>query len=81
MTWQAAHLRLMSTLQVRTIPAKAAREYGESVPNSRAVEIKGKRFDTIRAARDYHNISSDTFYRWLRDGKARYIESATEGEE
>lgn len=81
MNWQAAHLRLMATLHVRTIPAKAARDYGESIFHGRAVEIKGKRFDTIRAARDYHNISSDTFYRWLRDGKAKYIESATEGEE
>lgn len=81
MTWQAAHFRLISTLPVRTIPAKAARDYEESINQGKAVEINGKRFDTIRAARDYHNISSDTFYRWLRDGKARYIESATEVEE
>lgn len=81
MNWQAAHLRMLSSLPVRTIPAKAARDYGESIFHGREVEVKGKRFPTIRACRDYHQISSDTFYRWLRDGKARYIDSDTKGEE
>lgn len=82
MNWQAVHLNLLRTLPVRTIPARQPKaEPTRSVYAGRPLEINGKRYDSMHEAARACKVSRDTIYRWIRDGKATYIESDTGEEE
>lgn len=84
MTWQEAHLRLISTLPVRSVVAKVRQE--ERVAQQpanvvRTVIVRGKRYETLREAAQALKTSRYMVKVWINEGKARYAESDTGAEE
>lgn len=84
MNWQAAHLRLMSSLPVRTIPARVEKEEAP-IPRpgrgGRAVIIGRTRYETIAEAARECGVNKHQIYKWEKEGKVKFSVLATGEEE
>lgn len=70
---QEAHLRLMSSLPVRTM---AAKEYTQKIVNKtqvRGIVYRGRSFASISEALKVLRISPRTLYRMLASGEAQRL--------
>lgn len=71
-----AHLKLLSLLPVRTIPAKKRGVWKEIKAPGRfpkPIEVDGVRYESVTTAHKERHCSAKTIYRLLDCGRARYI--------
>ena len=74
----AAHLNLLVQFRdhVRTVPAKStppAEKFVRVGRRCRKLEIDGALYESAASAAKAFRCDSSTIYRWIKDGRARYL--------
>jgi len=58
---------------IRTAPAKIVNGKGRGGANRQALQIEGKTYSSLTAARRALGIGHDTLNNWIDTGKAQYV--------
>lgn len=82
--WERAHLRLLTSLPVRThsrrdemLAELGDRRGRQFIPAhhkaGRPVRVRGRKYESVSAAARAMHVHSRQIYKWLRAGRAKYV--------